>query len=253
MEIPVRLILLGLASLLAQAGRAQSFEVASIKSVEGGPCTPSGMRASPASVSYTHVSLRAIIRVAYDVQDEEIRSPAWLDDTCYDIFAKIPAEAGSERVAAMLQQLVADRFGLRTHWDNATVKGYKLVVARGGPKLTPAKKTGPDAPPRRAMFRGPDVEMQLYGMTMEQFARELGRYTGRPTVNVTDLAGAYDITIECSTESVAILSGMTGSDDAMPGPSLYTAVRSLGLNLVSGDVIQRRLVVDAVSRVPTPN
>ena len=74
----IGLALLGLA-FLAQPGRAQSFEVASIKPVEGGPCTPSGLRASPASVSYTHVSLRALIRVAYDVQDEEITSPAWLD------------------------------------------------------------------------------------------------------------------------------------------------------------------------------
>lgn len=244
--------MLGLASLLAQAG-AQRFEVASITADGGGPCTPSGMRTSPASVSYTHVSLRALIRVAYDVQDEEITSAAWLDGTCYDISAKIPAEAGSERVASMLQQLLADRFGLRTHWDNATVKGYKLVVARGGPKLTPAKRTGPDAPPRRAMFRGADVEMQFYGMTMEQFARELGKYTARPTANATNLAGAYDITLVCSIESIAIFSGMKESDEAMPGPSLYSAVHGLGLKLASGAVPQRRLVVDAASRVPTPN
>ena len=250
---PITFLLLGLASLLAQPGRAQSFEVASIKPVEGVACTPSGVRASPASVSYTHVSLRALIRVAYDVQDEEFTSPAWLDGTCYHISAKIPEGVGSGRVASMLQQLLADRFGLRTHWDNAVVKGYKLVVARGGPKLTPAKKTGPDAPPRRAMFRGADVEMQLYGMTMEQFARELGKYTDRPAVNATNLDGAYDITLECSIESVAIFSAMKESDEAMPGPSLYSAVHNLGLNLVSGAVPQRRLVVDAASRVPTPN
>ena len=239
--------------MLAQAGRTQGFEVASIKPVEGEPCTPSGKRSSPNSVSYTHVSLRSLIQVAYDVQDEELMSATWLDNACYSISAKIPTGVGSDRVPSMLQQLLADRFGLRIHWVTATVKGYKLVVARGGPKLTPAKKTGPDAPPRRAMFRGADVEMQFYGVTMEWFARELGRYAGRPTVNATNLAGAYDIAIECSTESVAIFTGMKESDEALPGPSLYSAVHGLGLNLVSGNVPQRRLVVDAVSRVPTPN
>jgi uncharacterized protein (TIGR03435 family) len=69
--------------------------------------------------------------------------------------------------------MLADRFGLRVHWESATVKGYKLVVARGGPKLTQAKKTGPDAPSRRATFRGEDVEIHFDGMTMEQFARSL--------------------------------------------------------------------------------
>jgi uncharacterized protein (TIGR03435 family) len=191
--------------------------------------------------------------VAYDVPDEEMKRPAWLADTCYDISAKIPTGTGPERVPSMLQQMLADRFGLRVHWESATVKGYKLVVARGGPKLTQAKKTGPDAPSRRATFRGADVEIHFDGMTMEQFARVLSRYTGRTTVDATNLAGAYDIAFECSMESIAIFSGTNESDDAMPGPSLYSAVHNLGLNLVSGAVPQRRLVVDAASRVPTPD
>jgi uncharacterized protein (TIGR03435 family) len=153
----------------------------------------------------------------------------------------------------MLQQLLADRFGLQTHWEITKVKGYKLVVARGGAKLTPAKKVGPDAPPRQAKFRGPDVEIHLYGVTLDQFARQLGRYIGRPTVNATGLAGAYDIAFECSTESIAIFSGLMDSDEARPGPSLFTAIRDLGLGLEPGKATQRQLVVDAVSRVPTPN
>jgi uncharacterized protein (TIGR03435 family) len=182
-----------------------------------------------------------------------MKSAPWLANTCYDISAKIPTGIGPERLPSMFQQLLADRFGLGIHWESATVRGYKLVVARGGPKLTPAKKTGPDAPPRHAAFLGPDVKIDLYAITLDQFARELGKYTGRPTVNATSLAGAYDITLECSTESVAIFSGMQGSDNGVPGTSLYTAVHNLGLNLVSSNVTQRRLVVDTVSRVPTPN
>jgi uncharacterized protein (TIGR03435 family) len=252
-EMTARLVLLGLSSLLAQAGRAQSFEVASIKPVEAGPCRATPSPQSPGIVSYTHFSLRTLIQVAYDVQDEELKSAGWLADSCYDISAKIPTGTGPERVPSMLQQMLADRFVLRVHWESATVKGYRLVVARGGPKLTPAKKAGPDAPPRRAIFRGADVEIHFYGMTMEQFARELSRYTGRATVDATNLAGAYDITFECSTESIAIFSAMQESDKGIPGTSLYTAVRNLGLDLASSNVTQRRLVVDAVSRVPTPN
>lgn len=248
----IGLALLGLA-FLAQAGRAQTFEVVSIKPVEAAPCTPARSPMSPGMVSYTHITLHGLIQAAYDVQDAEMKSAGWLAHACYDISAKIPTGTGSDRVGSMLQQMLADRFGLRVHWENATVKGYKLAVARGGPKLTPAKRTGPDAPPRHAAFRGPDAKIDFYAITLDQFAKELGKYTGRPTVNATSLAGAYDITLECSIESIAIFSGMQESDYDVPGTSLYTAVRDLGLNLVSGAVPQRRLVVEAVSRVPIPN
>jgi uncharacterized protein (TIGR03435 family) len=247
-------LLRGLASLLlAAAGWAQSFEVASIKPVDVAPCRRVPSPISPAIVSYTHISLLGLIQIAYDLQPEELKSAAWLAEACYDISAKIPTGTGSERVPAMLQQLLGDRFGLRIHWANTTVKGYKLVGRSGGPKLTPAEKIGPDAQPLQATFRGADVEIHFYGVTLDQFARELGRYTGRPTTNATGLSGAYDIGFECSKESIAIFSGNSDPAGAEPGMSLYTAVRGLGLDLVPANVTQRRLVVDAVSRAPVAN
>jgi uncharacterized protein (TIGR03435 family) len=246
-----QLLLGGLASLLlAASGRAQSFEVASIKPVDVAPCRRVPSPISPAIVSYTHISLFGLIQIAYGLQPEELKSAVWLEEACYDISAKIPTGTGSERIPSMMQRLLAERFGLKIHWTNETVKGYKLVVRRGGPKLIPAKKVGPDAQPRQMNYRGADVEIRFYGVTLDQFARELGRYTRRPTTNATSLAGAYDIGFECSKESIAMFSE---TSDPAGGKSLYTAVRDLGLDLVPAKVTQRRLVVDAVSRTPAAN
>lgn len=99
----------------------------------------------------TNFSLRDLIRVAFQVQGQQIVSgPDWLDSGKYDIDAKVTgAEAEriqhlnpqekTEQLRARLQVLLADRFKLAVHRATETVPVYALVLAQNGPQLHPAK------------------------------------------------------------------------------------------------------------------
>ena len=70
---------------------------------------------------------------------------------------------------------------------------------------------------------------------------------------MTGIPGLYDITIECDSESLVGLRQMTVSEDSQVGPSIFSAIRELGLDLVSRKVPVKRLVVDSAEKVPTAN
>jgi uncharacterized protein (TIGR03435 family) len=90
--------------------------------------------------------------------------------------------------------------------------------------------------------------MDIYGISMEQFAKLLGPSLDRPVVNKTGIAGLFEIHLEY------------GRDETLPdrpnepsGPSIFTAVQEqLGLRLDSGRGPGEFFVIDRIER-PTPN
>ena len=60
-----------------------------------------------------------------------------------DVEAKMPVDTTREQFNVMLQNLLADRLGLKVHWATQQIDMYKLVVAKGGPKF---KVAAPDSP-----------------------------------------------------------------------------------------------------------
>ena len=134
----VALLLCGLA--LGQAELA--FDVASVKPAgplvmgqktkSGGPGTP-----EPGRVTFTHVPLSYLLAQAYDVWEDQVTGPAWLSDWshAFTIVATMSPTTTPEQYRFMLQNLLAERFGVRVHRERQTRPGYELVVAEGGPKL----------------------------------------------------------------------------------------------------------------------
>src|SRR4051812_45575054 len=91
----MKAVLLALGLSFANA-QDQRFEVVSIKisiptpgaivGSSGGPGTK-----KPGSWTCQNMSLRNIVMIAFNVRNDDIIAPAWMDDARFDISAKVPA------------------------------------------------------------------------------------------------------------------------------------------------------------------
>ena len=96
----------------------QTFEVASVKpsgpqSVrgwEGGPGSP-----DPGRYVWGAATIQDLIVTAYDLQYFQVSSKLAIDRDRYDLIAKVPEGATKEQLRTMLQNLLAERFRLKTH------------------------------------------------------------------------------------------------------------------------------------------
>ncbi len=267
---------------------ALKFEVASVRpaapvqgnlmfGTQGGPGTK-----DPERVTFTNVNLRLVLQNAYDILDDQISGPPWLESTRFDIDAKVPAGATREQFRVMLQNLLKERFQLAFHRDKKDFVVYELVPAKGGPKLKPAVPGAPDArsviapngrggrvdaqgfpiPPDHQTAQQPvNGVAQMAGnqITMAAFANFLkfpiGFTSGGPmlapsrVVDKTGLTGEYTFTLEYEWP------GPGGTSD--PGdltPVLFTALQQqLGLRLEQVKEPFDVLVFDRLEKTPTEN
>ena len=165
----------------------------------------------------------------------------------------------------MQQTLLVDRFKLTVHFETRVMPVYALVLAKGGPKLTPAKPTPPPSdkpssvvdakhPPRPEDLRqgvlmtkgGGVIDITVRGLPLDSWM--LGRVMGigdRPLVNNTGLTGKYDFSLHWVSDQP----GLPGIDGP-PGASetaLYTALQEqLGLKLVNTKAPVEVIVIDHI-------
>ena len=214
----------------------------------------------PGRLKITSRSLRDIVAAAYMVQPLQVSGPAWMGDALFDIEAKIP-ENQTSQTAEMMQVLLEERFGLKLHRESRTVPGYELVVAKGGPKLTPPDPL-PDYSAMEPEERKKRLEEQVkqaqrrqmanphagsgssWGgpMTIPELAVRLANQLGDPVADLTGIEGKYQVTIATS----------SGNPDE-PDVTVFDAVAKLGLKLESRKISVETLVIDEVSKVPTEN
>jgi uncharacterized protein (TIGR03435 family) len=87
-----------------------------------------------------------LLQFAYRTRDgrtlrfSDVRGlPAWTNQARFDIEARPEAGAGqlsTEQVRILVQNLLADRFQLKAHWEKLeNVDVYYLVVGKDGPKI----------------------------------------------------------------------------------------------------------------------
>ena len=205
-------------------------------------------------------SLRSLIAIAYEVRRSQVSGPGWLDDLRFNIAAIIPEDAAATDAPKMLQSLLVERFGLKSHREEQQQSGYVLVVGKNGPKL---KQSAPinrsAAPPDPATMQARIAEMaskrpstpitpgarrsSYTHITMERLAGVLTPLVEREVVDRTGLQGDYEVVLEM----------VPSSPDEDPVVSVLIAIESLGLKLQSERVPVEVLVVDAMSKVPTEN
>jgi uncharacterized protein (TIGR03435 family) len=111
----------------------------------GGPGT-----ADTGRFACTAVSLRSLIRRAWNVRDNQVAGPGALDSAQYDLEAKVPEGTTKDQLNQMLQTLITDRFHLVVHHEERQQEVYELSIAKGGHKLrTP--QPGDTETPRDAL------------------------------------------------------------------------------------------------------
>jgi uncharacterized protein (TIGR03435 family) len=268
--------------LLAQPAPRPSFEVASIKPSPAN-CAPGRNGPTPGRIEMSCITVRNLIRAAYGALAGDqiaarmldvVGGPGWLDTDHYDISAKAEGPARvTQMIGPMLQALLEERFQLKVHLEPRETPVYALMVAKGSPKLTPAKEgscvpidlnnleqwRGSNASPcgmPRMSFKAGVTTLDVPGATMEEFAgRVLPSQTNRPLIDKTGLTGRYDIHLEFSREMPAGTVTLNGVPQPAPppaemaGPSIYTAIQEqLGLKLAPDKAPINVVVIDSVQK-----
>jgi uncharacterized protein (TIGR03435 family) len=233
-----------------------SFEVTTIKpdaSTNGGS---SGL--SKGRFTAADVTIRGLLRFeAFMIADARIAGgPKWMDSARFDIDAKLDPEDAqridslpfNQRNAAkqaVIQKMLADRFQLKTHWEDREQSVYEIVVAKGGAKLQPSsEKRGFGWSLTGGKLTATDATLsQVADLFTQGAADELGRVV----VDRTGIAGAFDISLKWAPSTGA------ASPDVPTGPSLFTAIQEqLGLKLEPAKAPVRVLVVDQLE-MPSEN
>jgi uncharacterized protein (TIGR03435 family) len=240
------LAIAGIAGIVLSMGaRAQTpaFEVASIhRNLNGGENTQISI--SGGRLTVTNASPKTLIRNAYGLLGFQLDGgPRWLDMDMYDIVAttgrseKIP----EDQFKLLLQSLLADRFGLKAHWETREASVYALTMDKGGLKFK--QTSGTQEPGINTSKRAGRGQMKGTAEPISILASNLGNQLGAIVLDKTDLAGAYDWTLAWS------LDPAIDSTD----PSLFTALREqLGLRLTAQKGPMEVLVIDNVQR-PSEN
>ncbi len=220
------------------AAQTRAFEVASVKHVETPPGGyHSSMNLDPGRLTCSNVSLRKLIVNAYGIKDFQLVGPDWLASELYDIVATLPAGATGAQALPMMQTLLADRFHLASHRETREIPAYGLVVGKNGTSLKPVEFG-------RSSTSASPGHLTANKIPMDKLADFLARQVDRPVLDMTNLKGVFDFTLEWST------------DEANPeaGPPIFAALQQqLGLKLEARKTPIETFVVDRVEKTPTGN
>jgi uncharacterized protein (TIGR03435 family) len=241
------------------------FEVASIKEAPVGPngvkggCHGTDSAYSPSQQAsipplgrcvITDARLSHLIGIAYGVGMLDLKTgPDWIQrgDLRFNVQAKAqdPAHTTERQLLAMLQNLLAERFRLKFHYEASQAAGFALTVDRSGTKLKASRSED-----TTISFAGPNGEKLFRPVPGQPVSMTARKYSITSLINVlslmgngagldkTGLTGEYDFTL---------------SWDEGAGPNLSTAVREqLGLRLDTTSVPVSTFVVDSAQR-PSPD
>ena len=228
------------------------------------------------------VTMRQIFNVVFDVTQDDLvaNAPKWFDDTKYSIVAKTTTSVTGtgqnmavdvDDLKAMIRQLVAERFKMKSHYEDRPVNAYTLLadkpkMAKADPNNRTGFKEGPmkGQPDQRSAVLNRMVTVR--NMTMQQFAEDLRRIAGGyvrvPVEDKTGLDGAYDFTLLFSginlvqTQGRGRGDGPAGADASDPNGALSlpdAMSRQLGLKLEQRKRPMPVLVIDSMQEQPTDN
>jgi uncharacterized protein (TIGR03435 family) len=231
---------------LAQA-TSQTFEVASVKSSEPDD-TNSSVDFPPARVSAKNMTLRGLIRLAYNVKGfQVIGGPKWLDSSHFDIEAKTTPTVSIADRRLMLRALLNERFSLGVRRIAREASLYSLEVSSGGSKMRSVNDenfTG---------FRIGRGQLSAQNATIAALANVLSNWLDRPVVDKTGLIGRYEVHLTWAPEdSESHVEGQAEITDR-PGPALFRLIQDqLGLVLRAGKGQMEVIEIES-AELPQPN
>ena len=277
------------ATIFAQAPSRPEFEVATVR--PSAPMTEgvaAGVRIDGAQVRWGSLTLKDYVAAAYRVKLYQISGPDWLSVDRFDIAGTLPPGVPIAQLPEMMQSLLEERFKVKIHHEKKESAVYVLEVAKGGLKMQEnapdpnAANADPKAPLNITggggaqgisinLGRGSSItfangKFEAKKVTMQSLAGTLERFVDRPIVDMTNLTGSYDITLDVTPEdyrSMLIRAGVNAGATLPPEvlrfldgatvPSLFDAMQKLGLKLDARKAPLDLIVVDEARKTPTEN
>jgi uncharacterized protein (TIGR03435 family) len=284
-------IVLGASALFGQNPTRLAFEVASIRPSGGAPQqgVTAGARIDGAQFRTAYLTLKDYIGMAYRLKLYQISGPDWIGTERFDIAASLPDGSLPAQVPSMMQTLLEERFQLNFHREKKDFPIYALEVAKGGLKIaeSPPSKEFENADPRApqaftgtgsnqgvsvnlgrgSSFSFSNNKFEAKRLTMASLAATLERFLDRPVVDMTDLKGSYDFSVDVTAEDYramlirsAVVAGVVLPPDVLrlldgssSPESLFDGLAKLGLKLEARKAPLDVLVVDSALRAPTEN
>lgn len=266
------------------ADGAMKFEVASVR-LDKGPFRPPSFALSsddwfrdPNGRFHADFSVSTYIEFAYKLwlTGEQRRAmlagaPGWVSTDRYAIEATAPLQATKDQYREMMKALLAERFGLKLHFEDREMPVLEMVLIKPGtpgPKLVPHEKGPPcDAKPTpevypsmcysfsampkdgHTLFGSRGAPMELIGKFLGNTGGSTGEI-GRPVVDRTGLTGRWDFTLEIG----APFGGKAAPDAPAPeGPTMLEAMQEQwGVRLKPAKDIISVPVVDHIE-LPSEN
>jgi uncharacterized protein (TIGR03435 family) len=264
------------------AGGKMAFDVASIRP-DTGPfqipsfaLSPDNSFREPNGRFHADFPLDVYIEFAYKMwpTNEEHRQmlkgwPSWVGNDRYDIEAVAPLHATKDQYRLMMQDMLANRFGLKVHFEQREVPvlAMKLIhPGKPGPRLVPHRDGLPcDAKPKDDTY--PKECYSFSGMPSKDglvllgsrgtplnliadFIGSIGGTSGeigRRVVDQTGLTGEWDFTLETTPPN------QHSPETESRGPTMLEAIRDqLGIKLEPTRAVVPILVIDKVER-PSEN
>jgi uncharacterized protein (TIGR03435 family) len=293
-----------MATALAFAQSQPAFEVATVRPAEplnfakiaalreSGGQLPLGPHVDAIRALYTNMTLRELAANAWSVKPDQVAGPDWMDNSRFDIVAKMPGGPAQQDAPTMLRALLQDRFKLAVHTANVERSILALVVDKGGPKLKESAETPspiddtaplkpgeirietPDGPVIMAAGKAGGLAFRLGANGSLAYSVDLATGAMHTEGSALTMAGFAIILTQSSQDlddhgpPVIDETGLHGRyqfavdyqrPDNSPGSSgpvngpLMEAVRVLGLKLESRKAMMEQLVVDHAEKIPTAN
>jgi uncharacterized protein (TIGR03435 family) len=165
-----------------------------------------GFSGEPGGRDFFGGNIKMLVEYAFELQDYQIAGgPDWTTSQWFEINAVPPETSSSHNIRVrnaeptpeqrlMLQSLLADRFGLKSHLETKEGEVYILTRSRKPPQLKPPKD--PELDPRAVVMMKQggiaDGEARGTNTTTEYLALRLGRYLQLPVLNQTGIIGTRD-------------------------------------------------------------
>ena len=239
------------------------FEVATIKLPD--PNRPGwGININRSGTFLTHnTNLSDLIKFAYSVHAKQIvGAPAWADSDKFDIEGK-PDKPGLptvDQARAMVQKLLADRFGLTFHTEKKELSAYVITVAKGGSKL----KEDTSGIPGPGFGGLPARGFNVRRATMAEFASAMqSQFMEQPVVDQTGFGDTrYSFILKWTPDPTQMPgygqqapapAPQAPTPDADAPPDLFSAmVQQLGLQVKNAKTPVDVIVIDKVQK-PSEN
>lgn len=278
LTVPVVIGVIDVSQVRAQSAQNPTFEVASVKLHVGGADrnTLAPPTVLPGGRFVSRFPLAILISYAYKLPGNQSRVtgiPDWTKSPqgVYDVEATsamppgLSMEARNDRVRAMVQALLVDRFKLVIRRESKEMPVYALLVAKGGPKLQRADIDEKDCPeaslnvlgPQSPSTPMPDVCHAFNGgvgrglharaANMADLASFVENWTDRPLLDKTGIQGLYRF----ETGPYLRMDAVAGSD-VPDAPTVFEMFAGLGLRMEQQKGVVEVYVIDHIEK-PSEN